>query len=340
MSAVASEAELVSPEHTPVDVSVVLPAHDEAASLEALFARLAEVLSSVAESWEIIVVDDGSTDETWACLSRIAAGDPRIRGLRLSRNFGHQVALSAGLGAARGRAVITMDADLQHPPELIPELMAKGREGCDVVYAVRDEDDAEGWLKVHTAHVFYWLLNKLTGLDLPTGAADYRYMSRPVVDALQTMPERNRFLRGMTRWVGFDQATVTYRRGPRESGASKYTVRRMIGFALDAMASFSSLPLRLASWLGTVVSLLGMLYACYVLLNWAFSDTAIPGWTSVIITVLILGGAQLACLGIVGQYLGRVYDETKGRPLFLIRDDTRTAARRAAGDQRPGSPPE
>jgi dolichol-phosphate mannosyltransferase len=226
---------------------------------------------------------------------------------------------------AEGDGVITMDGDLQHPPRVVAQLVAKGSEGFDVVHAVRSSRDAEGIVKRRVADAFYWLLNKMTPLDVPPGAADFRFMSRRVVDALIAMPERERFLRGLTRWVGYDQTFVMYDRAARDAGTTKYTMRKMFTFAWDGIASFTAVPLRIASWLGFAVSMLGWLYLLYVLLVAAFTNRAVPGWTSVIAAVLVLGGVQLICLGIFGQYLGRMFQEVKGRPLFLVWEDTRDA---------------
>jgi polyisoprenyl-phosphate glycosyltransferase len=309
-------------------LSIVVPLYQEAPVARELVSRLTAALDSLDSSWEAILVDDGSTDGTWDLIREAAEGDDRIRALRLTRNFGHQAALTAGLWAAEGDAVVTMDGDLQHPPEVIPALVQKAREGFDVVYATRSEQDSEGWFKVHSARAFYWILNHLASLDLPPGAGDFRFMSRRVVEALIAMPERSRFLRGMTRWTGYSQAVVDYDRGRRAGGGSKYSLRHMTRFAFDAIVSFSALPLRIASILGLVFSLLGSLYLLYVVYIRLFTDQALAGWTSVIVAVLILGGVQLACLGIMGQYLGRMYEEVKGRPLFLILEDTKGSKRR------------
>jgi dolichol-phosphate mannosyltransferase len=303
-------------------LSVVAPAYDEAGVLPSFIVRLAAVLDTVGEEWELVLVDDGSRDGTWGAIEAAARADSRVRGIRLSRNFGHQLALTAGLSVARGDGVITMDSDLQHPPEAIPALLAAAREGNDVVYAVRSADDAAGFWKRFSARVFYRLLNRLSTLELPEGAADFRWMSRRVVDVLASMPERHRFLRGLVRWAGYRQTFVEYRRGSREAGESKYGLRRMLLFAWDGMVSFSSFPLRVASILGVCVSFLGWLYLLYVLAIRVFTDRAIPGWTSVTAAVLLLGGAQLVFLGILGQYVGRMYDDVKARPLFLIAEDT------------------
>jgi polyisoprenyl-phosphate glycosyltransferase len=303
-------------------LSVVAAAFNEADVLPAFVARLRSVLDATDEEWEVVLVDDGSTDATWDAIAVAADADPRVRGIRLSRNFGHQLALTAGMSVARGDGVVTMDADLQHPPEAIPALLAAARGGNDVVYAVRSAEDAAGFWKRFSARVFYKLLNRLSSLELPEGAADFRYMSRRVVDVLAAMPERHRFLRGLVRWAGYRQTFVEYHRGPRDAGESKYGLRRMLLFAWDAVVSFSSFPLRVASVLGICVSLLGWVYLVYALAIKVFTDRAIQGWTSVTAAVLLLGGVQLVFLGILGQYVGRMYDDVKQRPLFLIADDT------------------
>jgi glycosyltransferase involved in cell wall biosynthesis len=304
-------------------LSVVAPAYNEAENIGAFVARVTAVLDETNEEWEIVLVDDGSYDGTWGAIEGAAQADPRVGGIRLSRNFGHQLAISAGLSVAGGEGVITMDSDLQHPPEVIAALVAMAREGYDVVYAVRGNDDSAGFWKRFTAKVFYWLLNRLSSLELPQGAADYRYMSRRVVDVLLDMPERHRFLRGLVRWAGYKQTFVEYSRGPREAGDSKYSLRHMLLFAWDGVVSFSSFPLRVASVIGICVSLLGWIYLVYVLCVRIFTDRAIQGWTSVTAAVLLLGGVQLIFLGVIGQYLGRMYDDVKRRPLFLIAEKTK-----------------
>jgi polyisoprenyl-phosphate glycosyltransferase len=322
-----------------VKLSVVIPAFNEEGALAELLPRTGRVLDALSDDWEVIVVDDGSTDATWAAVEAAAADDARIRGIRLSRNFGHQVALTAGLSAATGDLVITMDGDLQHPPETIPALVAKANQGFDVVYGVRSPSDAEGWFKIRSARLFYRTVNALSSLDLPVGAADFRLMSRRVVNALLVMPERHRFLRGMTRWVGFPQATVEYDRDARFQGQTKYTYRAMIRLASDAIIGFSAVPLRLASMLGMFLALLGGLYFVYVIGVRLFSDYAVHGWTSVVGVVLVLGGVQLACIGIIGQYLGRMYDELKNRPLFVVQADTHQEAMLPRDPDRPTPEP-
>lgn len=303
-------------------LSVVSAAFDEAAVLPEFIRRTVAVLDGVGEEWELVVVDDGSSDDTWPVIASAAAADERIRGLRLSRNFGHQLALTAGLSVARGDGVITLDSDLQHPPEAIVDLLA-ARAGNDVVFGVRSATDAAGFWKRFSAHVFYAMLNRLSALELPEGAADFRWMSRRTVDVLLSMPERHRFLRGLVRWAGYGQAFVEYHRDERGAGAPKYGLRRMILLAWDAVVSFSSFPLRLASVVGALVSMLGWIYLVYVIVVRVFTSHTVQGWTSVTAAVLVLGGAQLIFLGVLGQYVGRMYDDVKGRPLFLIAEDTR-----------------
>jgi dolichol-phosphate mannosyltransferase len=310
-------------------LSIVVPVHNEVEVLPRFRERLVSVMEVVDCDWEVLFVEDSSTDGTWGLLRDMSASDKRVRALRLSRSFGHQGALTAGMWAAEGDMVITMDGDLQHPPETIPALLAKAAEGNDVVYAVRSPTDSESRLTVLRAHAFYWMLNRLARLDLPHGVADFRCMSRRVVNALVSMPERSRFLRGMTRWVGFRQSIVEYDRAPRAGGESKYTLTAMARLAADAVMSFSTIPLKVASVLGLLVSLVGVSYGLFTVVQRLFQAKVVPGYASLLVAVLILGGVQLACIGVIGQYLGRVYEESKGRPLFIIWEDTREP-----GDQR------
>jgi dolichol-phosphate mannosyltransferase len=271
--------------------------------------------------YEIVLVDDGSTDASWDRMLALAPSDPHLRLVRLSRNFGHQAALTAGLEAARGDAVVLIDADLQDPPELIPILVAKWREGFDVVYGLRTRREGETLFKRWTASVFYRVLRGVTRIEIPADAGDFRLLSRRAVDALARMPERARFLRGMTSWLGFPQVGVQYERDARYAGETKYPTRRMIGFALDAMTSFSTTPIRVVTGLGFL-----LVTFCVVVLGWTvyvkvFTNTAVQGWTSLLIVVLLLGGMQLVSLGIIGQYVGRIFEEAKQRPLFVV-DET------------------
>jgi polyisoprenyl-phosphate glycosyltransferase len=307
-----------------VELSIVAPAFNEEHALPLFVQRVTAVLDALDRTGELVIVDDGSTDGTWRVILAASEADPRIRGIRLARNFGHQLALTAGMAAADGDAVVTLDADLQHPPELIPQLLGTARLGYDVVYAVRAPDDSEGPWKRLSAKIFYLMLNRLTSLQLPEGAADFRYMSRRVVNILTSMPERHRFLRGMTRWAGFRQTFVPYRRSDRNGGQTKYGLGSMLALAWDAVTSFSALPLRLAGIMGVGVSFLGFIYLGYAVALHVFTNSTVSGWTSVTAAVLVLGGVQLICLGIFGQYLGRMYEDVKGRPLFLVDEDTRT----------------
>jgi dolichol-phosphate mannosyltransferase len=314
-------------------LSIVCPAYDEAENIEELLRRLSRVLNELGGAWEIVIVDDGSDDRTWDLLVDAARQDGRIHALRLSRNFGHQIALTAGLAASDGDVVITMDSDLQHPPEIIPALLERAREGYDVVYAIRAAAEGESWMKRRSAELFYRLLNRLTSLNLPRGGADFRLMSRRVVDALLAMPERNRFLRGMTRWVGYPQSVIEYEQPTRQAGRTKYTLLHMLRLAWDAIASFSAIPLRAASVLGFIVSGLGGIYLVYALVERFIAADAVAGWTSVVAAVLVLSGVQLICLGLIGQYLGRMYDETKSRPLYFISDDSRAPGEGVVGPE-------
>jgi glycosyltransferase involved in cell wall biosynthesis len=300
------------------ELSIVIPVYNEAESLPEFQRRLTAVLQPLNLPYEIIFVDDGSSDGSLELIGRWHTADPRIKALSLSRNFGHMAALSAGLDAAAGRAVITLDADLQHPPELIPELIARWRAGDQVVNTLRRENKDAGFFKRTTSAWFYRLINKLSGLNLPHNAADYRLLDRQVVASLNQLRERARFLRGLTRWVGFRQSFVEFTAERRFAGKTKYSFGRMLAFALDGLTSFSTFPLRLAIYLGlatATVSFLDLVYAIYVR---TFTNRAIEGWASVLTAVLFIGGVQLIFLGVLGEYLGRIYEETKQRPLYLV----------------------
>jgi polyisoprenyl-phosphate glycosyltransferase len=300
-------------------LSVVSPIFNERDSVEELWRRLTPVLAPLGE-YEIVFVDDGSTDGSWDLLRGIAARDERVRLLKLSRNFGHQIALTAGLDAARGDAVVLIDADLQDPPELIPELVARWQEGYDVVYAVRGRRDGESRVRLLAIAGFYRLFRRLAATDIPADTGDFRLLSRRAVDSLARMPERARYLRGMTSWIGFRQIGVTYRRDARFAGSSKYPLAKLIRLASDGIASFSVAPIRLLTRVGFV-----MIVFCAGVLGWTlytrfFTDSAPQGWTSVLGVVLLLGGIQLLGMGIVGQYIARIFEETKQRPLYLIEE--------------------
>jgi dolichol-phosphate mannosyltransferase len=297
-------------------LSVVAPVYNEEALIEAFYGRVCSALHGIP--FELVLVDDGSRDGSAAILERLAESDPRVCTVSLSRNFGHQTALTAGLDHARGDAVVMLDADLQDPPELIPRMLDQWRRGCDVVYAVRRARAGESRFKLTTAKWFYALFDKLSSVELGRNSGDYRLLDRRALDALRAMRERHRFLRGMTVWVGFTQTAISYERDPRYAGETKYTLPRMLRFSLDAIFSFSHRPLQLATLMGFAFSALAFL-AIPVVIILRLLDSYIPGFATITIVVLFLGGIQLIAIGIMGEYVGRIYDEVKGRPLYLVR---------------------
>jgi len=296
--------------------SVVAPVYNEDATIEEFYARVCAALDTLP--FELVLVDDGSSDGTPMKLEALAANDPRVRVVYLSRNFGHQTALTAGLDHARGDAVVMLDADLQDPPEVITTMLDHWRAGCDVVYAVREQRDGESRFKLSTARWFYRLFDKLAQVELQQNSGDFRLLDRRPLDALLSMRERNRFLRGMTVWVGYTQAAVPYHRDPRYAGETKYTLPRMLRFSLDAISSFSHRPLQLATLLGFLISTLAFI-AIPVVAVLRILGSYLPGFSAVTILILLLGGIELIAIGIIGEYVGRIYDEVKGRPLYLVR---------------------
>src|SRR5438067_3323079 len=305
-----------APERSPRLVSVVAPMHDEEAAVEPLYDRVREALDGVA--FELVVVDDASRDATPRLLDSLADADPRVKVLHLARSFGHQAALTAGLEHASGDVVVMMDGDLQDPPEVVPEMLARWREGFEVVFGVRDERAGESWFKLATARWFYNLFARVTKLDLPQNAGDFRLLDRAALDAVLAMRERNRFLRGMTTWIGFRQASVHYKRDPRHAGETQYTLGKMMRFSLDAMTSFSWLPLQAATLLGFVFSIVAFLGLPLVIVA-RYAHIYVRGVSSILFVILLLGGIQLITVGIIGEYVGRIYDEVKGRPLYVVR---------------------
>ncbi len=299
---------------------VVVPCYNEEDVLAQFYVELKDVLLSLDDlDYRIIFVDDGSEDDTLEILNALASADERIGVYSLSRNFGHQIALSAGLDAARGDAVVMMDADLQHPPALIRKLIEEWRQGYDVVSAVREWTDEASFFKRLSSRAFYWLINHLGDTHVVTGAADFCLLSRRAHAALRGMPEKHRFLRGMVSWIGFRRALVPYRAPPRAAGLSKYTLWKMLSMAWDAVCSFSSAPMRLATRIGAAVVLLAGAYLVYVLTRYMTVGDLVPGWGSVISTVLIIGGMQLVFIGLIGGYLARVFEEVKRRPLYILK---------------------
>ena len=308
------------PAHAPVEISVVAPVHNEAPGLAEFFARLIPVLDGLGTSYEIICVDDGSSDDSLERLLELREPIPALKVLSLSRNFGKDVAVSAGFDYARGAAVVPIDADLQDSPELIGQMVAKWREGYDVVYATRGRRAGESWFRRITARYFYRVLDRITDIPIPHDTGDFRLLDRRVVDVLVRLPERTRFMKGLFAWVGFKQTALMFDREPRHTGASKWSYWRLWNFALDAITSFSSLPLRVWSYAGFVIALFSFLYAVFLAGLKIIRGVDVPGYISLMVVVLFFGGVQLITLGIIGEYMARMYNEVKGRPLYLVRD--------------------
>jgi polyisoprenyl-phosphate glycosyltransferase len=307
-----------TPLRTPALLSVVAPVYNEQELVEEFVARARAAIADF--EYELVLVNDGSSDRTGELLDRLAANDPRVRVIHLSRNFGHQAALTAGLEHAAGDVVAMIDADLQDPPELIPEMVSRWSQGADVVYAVRQQREGETAFKLATARWFYKLFDRLAQVELEANSGDFRLLDRRALDALLTMTERSRFLRGMTVWVGFNQTAVSYERDARQAGETKYTLRRMLRFSLDAITSFSHLPLQLATWAGMLCAGVAFIAIPVVILLRVFGSY-LPGFGSITIAVLLLGGIQLIALGLIGEYVGRIYDEVKHRPLYIVREE-------------------
>jgi dolichol-phosphate mannosyltransferase len=307
-----------TPLRTPTLLSIVAPVYNEQELVEQFVARAAAAAADY--DYELVMVNDGSSDHTPELLDRLASSDRRVRVIHLSRNFGHQAALTAGLEHAAGDVVVMIDADLQDPPELIPDMIAQWSHGADVVYAVRKQREGETAFKLATASAFYRLFDKLAQVNLEPNSGDFRLLDRRALDALLTMTERSRFLRGMTVWVGFTQTAVSYEREARQAGETKYTLRRMLRFSLDAIASFSHLPLQLATYAGLLSAGLAFI-AIVVVLVLRLTDSYLPGFSAITIAVLLLGGIQLIALGVIGEYVGRIYDEVKHRPLYIVREE-------------------
>lgn len=304
------------------DISVIAPVYNEVDSLPEFYRRVKAVLDGLNLSWELLLVDDGSTDGSTDLIRQLAKEDPRVRALIFARNFGHQLAVTAGLDHCRGRAAIIIDSDLQDPPEVMADLIAKWQEGYEVVYAIRAEREGESWFKLFTASLFYRLIYRITDVKIPLDTGDFRLLDRQVVDVLKTMRERHRFLRGMSVWVGFRQTGVQYRRAARFAGQTKYPLRKMLKFASDAITSFSYLPLQLATYLGFIAAGLSILAIPVVIILRQSGMQAFLGQATTLIAVLFLGGVQLISLGILGEYIGRLYDEAKGRPLYILREES------------------
>lgn len=309
-----SPAPLFSPQY-----SIVIPLYNEEAILPLLYPRLQAVLAQLAGPSEVIFVNDGSRDRTLALVRQLRAQDPRICYLSLARNFGHQIAVTAGLQYARGQAVIVMDADLQDPPELIPAMVAQWQAGFEVVYARRTQRRQEHWFKRLMAYGFYRVLHQLADVEIPADTGDFCLMDRRVVQVLNAMPERGRYLRGLRAWVGFRQTSIPFQRDPRAAGSVKYTFRKSLALAIDGLVSFSRLPLRLATYLGLLSALMALIMAILVFYwRWFVPNSPLTGFAAIAIAVFFLGAVQLVSIGILGEYVGRIYDEVKGRPLYTL----------------------
>jgi glycosyltransferase involved in cell wall biosynthesis len=319
-------------------LSVVIPVFNEEESIPELDRRLRAFLGGLGETWEVVFVDDGSRDGSAKLLQGLAEQEPRYKVISFARNFGHQIAITAGMDRAEGEAVVVMDADLQDPPEVLREMLACWRQGNDVVYAVRKHRLGETWFKRVSASIFYRLFRAMLGFDVTLDAGDFRLMSRPVVLTLRSLRERHRFIRGLVGWVGFRQSSVSYTRHERFAGVTKYPLRKMLGFAFDGITSFSALPLRVATWLGALAALLAMglgAWAFYVKIH---GVSAVPGWTTIMILVALGSSAQLLVIGILGAYVGRIYEEVQRRPLYTVAKEMNFVAAKAPEASAPPCP--
>jgi glycosyltransferase involved in cell wall biosynthesis len=319
MRAEPTPAAMVTPaRETRIAFSIVVPVYNEAANVEALFARLIPVLEKLGAPYEVVCVNDGSIDDSLGRLLEIRKRLPALKIINLSRNFGKDIALSAGIDHASGDAVIPIDADLQDPPELIGEMVAKWREGFDVVYGQRVSREGDAFGKQITARMFYRAMERMTDVAMPRDAGDFRLIDRRVVDVLKKLPERSRFMKGLFAWVGFRQAALPYDREMRHAGATNWSYWRLWNFAIDGVTSFSSSPLKVWSYVGLGISGLSFLYAIFLATLVLIHGIDVPGYASLMVVVLFLGGIQLITLGIIGEYIGRIYNEVKGRPLYLV----------------------
>lgn len=301
-------------------VSLVVPVFNESEVIRAFYERATKALAALdGLSYELVFVDDGSRDDSYQQLAAFAAADPHVRVLKFSRNFGHQIAITAGIDHARGDCVVIIDADLQDPPEVVADMVAAWRRGFDVVYGVRSDRAGETRIKLATASAFYKLLGRLTNIHIPANVGDFRLISRRVVEQLKQLREKDRFVRGLVSWVGFKQTGVTYHRDARYAGVTKYPFRRMLKFSFDGITSFSTVPLKLATWTGGIAAVLAVLYLISVFVQKLLGYT-VEGWATIMVAVLFLGSVQLLCLGILGEYLGRIFNEVKPRPMYVIEE--------------------
>jgi len=306
--------------NTTSEISVIIPVYNEEAGVPELYKRLTAVLGEITDNYELIFVNDGSKDNTLAGLIGIANTDKHVKYISFSRNFGHQVAISSGLDFAKGNAIVIIDGDLQDPPELISDLYKKYKEGFKVVYAKRKSRKGETLYKKTTASLFYRLLKNITSIDIPLDTGDFRLIDKKVADQLKHMPEKSKFLRGQIAWLGFKQTSVEFERDARKYGNSDFTTKKMFRFALDGITGFSDFPLRLATWLGLIVSTFAFIVIIYALYSKFMYAVVVSGWTSVIVSTMFLGGIQLLTIGIIGEYINRINTETRNRPLYIIED--------------------
>jgi dolichol-phosphate mannosyltransferase len=314
-------------------ISVVIPVFNEVDVIDACYRRLTAVMQSIdGFDYELVFVDDGSADATHAHLLEFHREDPRLKIVKFSRNFGHQIAVTAGVDEAAGDAIVIIDADLQDPPEVIPQMVAKWQEGYDVVYGIRKRRVGEGRLKLLTAALFYRLLRRFTNIEIPVDVGDFRLVSARAAAELRKLREKDRFVRGLVSWIGFRQTGVPYERDSRLAGETKYPFSKMFKFALDGITSFSNLPLKLASWLGYLASLLAFIYLGSVFVQRAMGYT-VEGWATIMVAMLFMGGVQLICIGIIGEYIGRIFNETKARPMYVVESIHQTRPEAAADAQ-------
>jgi dolichol-phosphate mannosyltransferase len=312
--------------------SFIIPVYNEEATLKELYHRISDVMDRMDGPVELILVNDGSRDRSLALMRDLHIKDPRVCYLSFARNFGHQIAVTAGLNFARGQAVVILDADLQDPPELIPDMVQKWRQGYEVIYAQRTHRHREGWFKRLTAYVFYRLLQKLADVDIPTDTGDFCLMDRRIVDILNMMPERNRYLRGLRSWIGFRQTAILFEREPRFAGEVKYTFRKSFGLAINGLLSFSKVPLRLSTYLGLFAAAVAILMAILVVYWRVFYLTSpLTGYAAIAIAIFFLGAVQLFSIGILGEYVGRIYEEVKNRPLYTLSEVAGFVERRESG---------
>ena len=307
----------------PPDLSIILPFYNEEGAVRGLLQRLYPVLGRLRMSYEILCIDDGSTDRTYDLLCHEREHDLRVKPVRFARNFGKEAALTCGLRLAQGRAAITMDSDLQHPPEVIPDLVAAwqgrdGKSGAKMIYAIRRNRDTDNPLRKLLSRAFYAIFRHIAEIKLPEGAGDFRLLDRVVIDAVNALPERNRFMKGLMTWVGFDYALVPFDVAPREGGETHWNFFRLVRFAFDGLSSFSTFPLRVGTWFGALTSLVALAYGLFLVARTLVSGVDVPGYASMMVGILFLGGVQLLSLGVIGEYLARVFTEVKGRPIYLI----------------------